>query len=455
MLTRQGQPRRRLYILTLAAIMLMLSIAVVRSPLPTQAGEESVQAPNVVTPNRTPSPTRSSTPTQTFTAPPSSTPTPTKTLQPPQPSATSTSASVHTSTPVPTATTVPCINSGQIVGAITTSDPVQTGRLNRDGVASSCQSPKTCPLMIDPSARHYDAYRFTNTMGAPSCFTVSINAGTCVDTRYIFSAAYLTRFDPTSLCTNYLADIGASPLPVGSYSFTVPAGASFEVVVYEIDPNVGCPSYSLNVTNCQACTTQFVDVLPDNTFYGNVRCLACRGIVSGYADGTFRPNNLVTRGQLAKVVSNAGGFQEDPGAQIYEDVPPSHPFYQWIQRLSRRSYIGGYPCGGPGEPCVTSRPYFRPVANATRSQTAKIVASAANYNEPPAGQTFEDVPPSHPFYQWIQRLAARGIMGGYTCGGPGEPCVNNRPYFRPNNLVTRGQSAKIVANAFYPNCSIP
>src|SRR3712207_9015386 len=34
----------------------------------------------------------------------------------------------------------------------------------------------------------------------------------------------------------------------------------------------------------------------------------------------------------------------------------------------------------------------RPFANATRAQTSKIVSNAAMYNEPPTGQTFEDVP---------------------------------------------------------------
>ena len=38
--------------------------------------------------------------------------------------------------------------------------------------------------------------------------------------------------------------------------------------------------------------------------------------------------------------------------------------------------------------------------------------------------------------------------------GAGEPCVPpaNLPYFRPNANVTRGQTSKIVANTFYPNC---
>jgi hypothetical protein len=202
------------------------------------------------------------------------------------------------------------------------------------------------------------------------------------------------------------------------------------------------------------CAVAFSDLAEDSTFFAPIRCLACVGIISGYSDGTFRPNNPVTRGQLAKIVSNAAGFAEDPGPQIFEDVAPGSAFYQWINRLTTRGYMGGYPCGGPGEPCHEgNRPYFRPAAHATRAQTSKIVSNTAQYDETPTEQTFEDVPPSHPFYTEIQRLAARAIMGGYDCGGPGEPCTSGKPYFRPYNDVTRGQSVKIVANTFLPGCN--
>ena len=205
------------------------------------------------------------------------------------------------------------------------------------------------------------------------------------------------------------------------------------------------------------CNITFTDVPSDSPFRAGIICLACRGVVSGYEDGTFKPNNWVTRGQLAKIVSEAARFSEDPHPQIYEDVPSVNPFYVWINRLSRRGHMGGYDCGGPGEPCEPpfNRPYFRPYANATRGQTSKIVSNAAGLTDPVSGQTFEDVPTNHPFYEWIERLADRGVMGGYECGTAGEPCIppNNRPYFRPYNAVTRGQSAKIVANTFYPECN--
>ncbi len=163
----------------------------------------------------------------------------------------------------------------------------------------------------------------------------------------------------------------------------------------------------------------------DSAFYTFIRCLACRGIISGYSNGTFRPGNEITRGQLAKMVSNAAGFIEDPGGQIYEDVPTEGPFYQWINRLSNRGYMGGYLCGSvPEEPCTPpgNRPYFRPGANATRGQLAKIVANAAGVGGTPTGLLYTDVPEDNPFYLWVMRLTNLGVMFGYDCGGPGEPC---------------------------------
>ena len=78
-----------------------------------------------------------------------------------------------------------------------------------------------------------------------------------------------------------------------------------------------------------------------------------------------------------------------------------------------------------------------------RGQLAKIVSNAAGFNDPPTGQTFEDVAPGSTFYDFIERLVSRSVMSGYPCGGPGEPCgPADRPYFRPANLVSRGQTSK-------------
>jgi hypothetical protein len=101
-----------------------------------------------------------------------------------------------------------------------------------------------------------------------------------------------------------------------------------------------------------------------------------------------------------------------------------------------------------------NRPYFRPNSNATRAQISKIVANAAQIGDPPGTQIFEDMPADSAFYDYVQRLANRGVMSGYPCGGAGELCVppGNRPYFRPNANATRGQTSKIVSSTFFPGC---
>jgi hypothetical protein len=72
-----------------------------------------------------------------------------------------------------------------------------------------------------------------------------------------------------------------------------------------------------------------------------------------------------------------------------------------------------------------------------------------------ASGRFQDVPFGSTFYEYIEGLASQGVISGYPCGGPGEPCIppQNRPYFRPNNNATRGQTSKIVANTFFPGCN--
>jgi hypothetical protein len=57
-------------------------------------------------------------------------------------------------------------------------------------------------------------------------------------------------------------------------------------------------------------------------------------------------------------------------------------------------------------------------------------------SDPPASPTFGDVPDSHPFYQYIEALAASGITGG--CGS-GNYC--------PDSPLTRGQMAVFLAKA--------
>jgi hypothetical protein len=200
----------------------------------------------------------------------------------------------------------------------------------------------------------------------------------------------------------------------------------------------------------------FSDVPYGSYNYEFIYYLACQGIVNGYPDTTFRPNNPISRGQLAKMVSNSAGWNDPPTGQLFQDVPPGSTFYTYTQRIASRGFISGYPCGSSHEPCVppNNLPYYRPNNNATRGQIAKIISNAMGWNENHTDQSFQDVPVGSTFYQFVQRMSSRSIIGGYPCGSTGEPCVppNNLPYYRPNNNATRGQVSKMVANSFFPTC---
>ncbi|MEO5952238.1 MAG: S-layer homology domain-containing protein [Chloroflexia bacterium] len=236
-------------------------------------------------------------------------------------------------------------------------------------------------------------------------------------------------------------------------------------------------SYTRNARNYVAhygdilttCNREFVDVTQGSTFYNAIHYLSCRSVLSGYTcggsgepcnannDPYFRPNGGITRGQLSKIVSNAAGFDEDPGYPIFGDMNYYDTYYVYVGRLYNRGIVSGYACGStPAEPCYgPGFPlYFRPGASATRGQIAKIVAEAKGYTGPPTTQRFQDVPSTSTYYRWIENLATAGAMNGYPCGGPTEPCVGpeNRPYFRPGANATRGQLAKIVTITFYPGC---
>jgi hypothetical protein len=225
------------------------------------------------------------------------------------------------------------------------------------------------------------------------------------------------------------------------------------------------------------CGVRFQDVPPGYPGDGYVYCVVCQGSMSGFPCGGpgepcnpptnepyFRPTAIFTntRGELIKVVALGAGWAEAvPSSQwTYEDVPPGSPFWIYVERATLHGVIAGYPCGGPGEPCIPpgNRPYFRLNTPVTRGQFAKIIANAAQFSETPTSQTFEDVPPANPFYIFIEWAGRHGVLSGWPCGGPGEPCIppDNRPYFRPNNplALPRVEMAQAIARAFLPACPL-
>lgn len=201
----------------------------------------------------------------------------------------------------------------------------------------------------------------------------------------------------------------------------------------------------------------FADVPPDSAFFSYIDWMASNGYVRGYDCGNpgepcpgtyFHPGANVTRGQLLKMAVLAVGWPwTNPKDPTFADVPHDNAFYDYIETAFANGIINGYPCGNPGEPCDSlNRPYFHPSNNITRGQLSKVIALTQGYTLPnPDVPTFADVPADHPFFGYVEAMYTNGIINGYPCGNPGEPCdAQSRPYFRPSNSATRGQVSKLV-----------
>jgi hypothetical protein len=174
----------------------------------------------------------------------------------------------------------------------------------------------------------------------------------------------------------------------------------------------------------------FADVPTSHPFYNEISKLSARGVTLGCGGGNFCPNSQVTREQMAAFIIRALGEFNPPAppSQRFSDVPPTNPFYNFIDRMAALNITLG--CGG-GNYC--------PSSTVTREQmSAFIIRALGEFNPPtPPSQRFLDVPPTNPFYNFIDRMAALNITLG--CGG-GNYC--------PSSTVTRAQMAAFLVRAF-------
>jgi hypothetical protein len=112
-------------------------------------------------------------------------------------------------------------------------------------------------------------------------------------------------------------------------------------------------------------TPTFSDVPPTFWGYGYVETAVARGLIGGYADGTFHPVAPVTRAQVAKILVQAAGWGTGvPPTPVvpFADVPPSHWAYPYVRTAVAHGMITGYADGT-----------FGPDRYATRGQMSKMI----------------------------------------------------------------------------------
>lgn len=114
-----------------------------------------------------------------------------------------------------------------------------------------------------------------------------------------------------------------------------------------------------------SAASPFSDVKESHADFESIATLYAAGIISGYPDGTFKPDSNVTRGQAAKMI--AGALKLDTKEVVdpkFTDISTSNPYYGSIAALVGLNVITGY-----GDNT------FRPNQTITHGDLAKILAS--------------------------------------------------------------------------------
>jgi hypothetical protein len=191
-----------------------------------------------------------------------------------------------------------------------------------------------------------------------------------------------------------------------------------------VQPPGGTPTAAPTAADCEV---QFSDVPPTHWAAPYILQLACDGVVSGYADGSFKPQNPTTRAQLAKMLTLAGNWDlADPETATFSDVPRSHVFFRYVETAFRKGVLSGYPNG-----------LFRPDVYVTRAQVAKMLVVARGWElRDDFSTALCDVPTTHWAWVYIHTAVEHGAFRGYANG-----C------FAPDAIATRAQLAKVLVNA--------
>jgi hypothetical protein len=215
-----------------------------------------------------------------------------------------------------------------------------------------------------------------NTTGLRTQFGISGSTGTCASS-YTSSPIWSCPVQPA--CT-----LGFSDVPATDPAYTaITYLASAHVLSGYPDGRFG-PEQA--TTRAQAVAVlvrafriplvnaapHFRDLTPGDAGYAEIETAAAAGWISGYADGTFRPADPITREALAALVVKAARWTpEHPTMAHFRDVPTGSPFYAAIET----AYAHGLFADTPGDT-------FRPDTKATRADLARFAYNASVPAEP-------------------------------------------------------------------------
>ena len=162
----------------------------------------------------------------------------------------------------------------------------------------------------------------------------------------------------------------------------------------------------------QTYSNTFSDVAKSHWAANYIGYMQQFGIITGYADGSFRPDASVTRAEFAAIASRFERLTE--GTKSFSDVPSSHWAAKYINFAATRGWVNGYADGT-----------FRPNNSITRAEVAAVTCRLLERNADQSYirshlselRAFTDVSESHWAY-WYTMEAANGH--DYTKSGSSE-----------------------------------
>jgi len=182
-------------------------------------------------------------------------------------------------------------------------------------------------------------------------------------------------------------------------------------------------SSALIPLHLEAKQINYKDVSVGVSYYDALQNLSGRGIIKGYPDGTFKPNQYVTRGQAAKILALTLGLSSsttDPG---FLDISKTNPYYGYIAALAQKGIINGY-----------EDHTFRPNEPLTRAQLTKLLTIGFGFTqEGSSTYSYKDVTNNSSKAKYVYPLVERKIMNGHSTD-----------YFDLTSNVTRRQIVDLV-----------
>lgn len=175
----------------------------------------------------------------------------------------------------------------------------------------------------------------------------------------------------------------------------------------------------------------FTDVPGDFWAAAYISELTRRGILGGFQDGSFKPNEPITRAQFASLLGKAFGKPKERQTQTFGDVPENYWARSSIDDAIQTGFMSGYAEG-----------LFRPDQQIPLYQLQVALASGLNLQPPAApDQTLAKFQDVRDLPKWAQGKVAAAVDSGIITGFPSAQQLT------PNRVATRADAAALLYQA--------